>query len=510
VRLRKEIGALQAKRLDDPNAALDAFKSVLDEVPDDSAAIAAVTIIGETREDLSLTAADILEPVLRKGSQFQKLVQVLEMRASAQSDPADKSLTLKAMAQVLDGSLGRAADAQSVSIRALAETPEDAELYAEINRLAAASGGYGRYADALEERASAIFDAAVAQDLWRRLGRIAEIELQDDRRAINAYAKAGEQAGDDPDILEALDRLYARTGDHRRLSEVLERRVASVEDAKQQAELYYRLAKLQIDEFHERSQGLGTLKQALERDGHHRASREALESLTDDATLFEDAAEALESVYRAQNDNERLTSLHEKRISFAGSPRERTRIRLGLAKHLEEHSKDPKRAQAALEDALADDPTDVDVLGEIERLASANDAWASATARLSAAIVNAKDLTPDSARDAYVRLAAWYEDKLKNASEAERALDKALERDPENLEILRSIERIRRAPGRERDLVKSLRRLAELELDPQAASGSSSAKPRCSPRIRSRTPRSPRRCSGSLDEDEASRGRSRN
>ena len=31
---------------------------------------------------------------------------------------------------------------------------------------------------------------------------------------------------------------------------------------------------------------------------------------------------------------------------------------------------------------------------------------------------------------------------------------------------MRSIERIRRAPGRERDLVKSLRRLAELELDP--------------------------------------------
>src|SRR5262249_15479573 len=31
---------------------------------------------------------------------------------------------------------------------------------------------------------------------------------------------------------------------------------------------------------------------------------------------------------------------------------------------------------------------------------------------------------------------------------------------------LRSIERIRRAPGRERDLVQSLRRLAELELDP--------------------------------------------
>src|SRR5439155_25927381 len=170
--------------------------------------------------------------------------------------PGDKSATWKAMAKVLDASLGRAADAQSVLIRALAETPEDASLYAEIDRLAAVSGGYGRYADALEERAVGIFDAAIAQDLWRRLGKIAEVELNDDRRAIAAYAKAIEQAGDDPQILEALDRLYARTNDHRHLAEVLERRVAAVHEAKEQAELYYRLARLQIDEFQERHLGL--------------------------------------------------------------------------------------------------------------------------------------------------------------------------------------------------------------------------------------------------------------
>ena len=51
-------------------------------------------------------------------------------------------------------------------------------------RLAAASGGYPRYADALEDRAAATFDGAIAQDLWRRLGKIAETELLDDARAI--------------------------------------------------------------------------------------------------------------------------------------------------------------------------------------------------------------------------------------------------------------------------------------------------------------------------------------
>jgi hypothetical protein len=100
--------------------------------------------------------------------------------------------------------------------------------------------------------------------------------------------------------------------------------------------LLHRLAQLQIGEFQERSLGLATLRQALERDVDNRAARESLEGLTDDATLFEEAAEALEVVYRAQNDNARLTALHEKRISYAGSARERTRIRLDLAKLLED------------------------------------------------------------------------------------------------------------------------------------------------------------------------------
>jgi len=466
VRLQKDIGALFASKLDDPHAAVDAYKLVLDEVPSDDEAVEAVSRIGEAREDLSLLAADVLEPVLRSGGQHEKLVEVLEMKARAETDPVHRAATLKSMAHVLDAELKRPAQAQGVLMRALADVPDDRALHVAIDRLAGSSDGYSRYADVLEERASATFDAAISHDLWHRLGKIAEDELKDDRRAIRAYVKASDQGGDDADILAALDRLYLRTGNMRALAETLERRVAMESDAEQQSELFYRLAQLQLLAFQERSLGLGTLKQALERTPAHVLSREALEGLTADATLFEEAAEALESVYRSQGDDARLTALQEKRIGFAASARERTRIRLELARLLEERTKDPVRAQQVLEEALADDPTDLDVLAEIERLAAHNQGWASAAARLSSAIVNASDLTSDEARDSYVRLATWYEDKLKNPAAGEAALESALERDPENVEILRAIERIRRTPGRERDLVKSLRRLAELELDP--------------------------------------------
>ena len=138
------------------------------------------------------------------------------------------------------------------------------------------------YADALEERAAAIFDAAVAQDLWRRLGTVAETELKDDRRAISAYAKAGEQAGDDAEILAALDRLYERTKDYRgarRHARATGRPPQSTPSSRPSCSTAWPSS--QIDEFEERSQGLATLKQALEHDPDHGASREALEELTE-------------------------------------------------------------------------------------------------------------------------------------------------------------------------------------------------------------------------------------
>jgi golgin subfamily B member 1 len=465
VRLKGEIGDLHAKRLDDLNAALDAYREVLDEQPANAAAIEAVTEIGTSREDLSLTAADILEPVLRNASQFDRLVQVLDMRAHAQTDPTERAQTLRSIARVLDLSLSKPAEAQDVLTRALAETPEDEQLYTEIERLAAASGGFSRYADALEERASSIFDAVVAQEIWKRLGRIAEQQLEDDRRAIAAYVKAGEQAGEQPDILAALDRLYLRVGDAKALSEILERRTVVEPDAKQQAELFYRLAKLQVSESGKKQLGLATLKQALERDADHAGARETLEELTGEKDLFEEAAEALEAVYRAKGDNARLTSLFEKRIAFVDAPTDRTRMRLDLVRHLEDQLKDTRRAQQVLEDALADDPAEADVIAELERLAPINSGWASAAAKLSAAITSSRDLAPDAARDAYVRLAGWYERKLNNPAEGEASLEHALEKDPENVEILRAIEKMRRMPGRERDLVTTLRRLAELQTD---------------------------------------------
>jgi tetratricopeptide (TPR) repeat protein len=465
--LKKRIAALYAVELQDPQAALETYRDVL-ETGFDAEAAAAIRSIGETNDELRGDAANALEPVLRAAGRHDELAAVLELRLRAQSEPADRARTLRAMAEVAESALGDADRAQSALLRALAEEPQDAALHADIERLAARSGaeGWKRYADALQERAVAIFDAVVGADLFVRLGKVSEEKLDDPGRAAKAYVSAAERMGDDPGVLGSLDRLFARLGDTRALADVLERRIAVEAQPAVQADLLHRLASLQIDEFREKSQGLATLRQALERVPDHAASRAALEKLLEDDALFDDAFDALEMVLGALSLNEDLAKLYERRVTRARVTRDRTHARLALARVLEERAGDRARAQRAVEAAIVEDPADDEALQELERLAAANAAWAEAADALGGALeAAAQDMPAATRTDLWVRLAGWRRDKLQDARRAEDAFAKALVIDPENVDVLRSLEDIRRAPGRERELVHTLRTRARLEGD---------------------------------------------
>ncbi|HVW24349.1 MAG TPA: tetratricopeptide repeat protein [Polyangiaceae bacterium] len=467
--LRKEIAGILSSKLSSHEDALEAYGLVLSERPSDDAAIAAVRRLGEEHEHLRPMAAGILVPVLTASGRDEQLVDVLEMRLTTESEPGARAATLRAIAEVLDQKLKRAADAQTALLRAIAEQPDAADLHSEVERLADASaGGWSRYADSLGERAQATFDVTLARDLYTRLGRVAETKLSDDKRAVQAYTRAVEQVGDEPDLLEALDRLYARVGDGQALADVLERRVAIVESPSEQAVLHYRLAVLFITEFKDASRGLGSLRDALEKNPDHEDAIEELEALTDERDLFEEAAEILEHAYRSRGRTDRLAALFEKRVGFAETPLDRIDMRRNLARVLEDEAKDPAAAQRVLQQGLVDDPADTALLEQIERLAGITGNWQPAAQALREAIEKKLDLVPDVARDLLVRVAGWYRDRAGDERAAEKALEKALEFDAGSDDVLVQIEALQGGPGRERDLVQTMRRRAKLVLDDDA------------------------------------------
>lgn len=463
--IRKEIGSILASKLESYEDALEAYRLALAEAPTDGEVISAVREIGGGHEDLRRTVAEILVPVLEQSGRHSELVDVLELRLTIETEPTERVQTLRNVARVQEQNLGKQAEAESALLRAISEVPDDAELHVELERLSRATGGFGRYADALSDRAGSTFDPDVARELYVRLGRVAEHELKDDQRAVTAYKRAVEQAGDQSDLLDALDRLYSRLNEHEAVADVLERRVTVESSDERQADLYFRLAQLQIERFQEPARGLGSLRMALERVPAHDAAVTELEKLVDDQELFEEVSEILESVYRARGMTDRLAKLYEKRVSFADSVEARIDMRRSLARVLEEEVKDPRAAQRVIELGLAEAPEDTALLEELERLAPITGEWDKACQALQSAIALKSDLSPESGVELSMRLSRWYRDKALDNAAAEAALKRALEFDDTNDEVLQAVEQLQSAPGRELDLFGTLRRRAKLQVD---------------------------------------------
>jgi tetratricopeptide (TPR) repeat protein len=470
--LRSKIGDLYLAQFDNAIDALEQYRLVLEEDEQNEHAVAQVRIIGEKYEERRLEVAALLEPVLSAGGHHQDLVNVMELRYAAETDPADRARTLRAIALIQEEQLEQDQKARDTLLRALAETPEDATLHDDVQRLCELTGQWQGYADALRERAEAIFDAVVQTDLYTRLGRVADERLGDKPRAIEAYKKAADQAEDPKPLFEALDRLYGATENWTELGRVIERRIELELGGPEQAELQYRLGKLQIERFDDKSAGLAALRLAADLHAEHKGVREELEKLTDEQDLFEEVAEALDAMYRVAGDGPARARLRNKRISYAPTAADRVRLRLELAQMLEEESFDQKSAQDVVQEAFADDPTDPELLAQLERLASANgggDAWRRAADAVGEAVAAAlakgdaeAPVTPELARDLYLRSAGWYKDKVGDAAAAEKRLRAALEQDPKSSAVLLALEEIQRSPGREKDLVDTLRKLAEL------------------------------------------------
>src|SRR5690606_35985481 len=159
------------------------------------------------------------------------------------------------------------------------------------------------------------------------------------------------------------------------------------------------------------ARALASLRTALERAPEHDAAVTELEKLTEERELFDEAAEVLESVYRARGRTDRLSRLYEKRVEHADGVAERSEARRNYARVLEEDALDPRAAQRVIEQGVLESPDDGSMVDELERLAARTCEWKAAGDALASALEHNPELDAELAVELCLRLSEWLRER---------------------------------------------------------------------------------------------------
>ena len=352
VELTIEIARLLGGPLARPVEALDRWKAVLDEEPENPIAIAAVeAALHDT--DLRVMAADILRPVYDGTAQHQRLA-ALQLRAADWAD--DPGAKLRALGEVvrlrehlLDDKAG-AFDAQIQALRHAATEPELPQILADVERLADELGREADLIDAYREVAPNVLDSEIQRRLYLDVADLARAVRRDLNLASEYYLKVLDSQHDDTRALAALENIYREVGDTDKLVQILLRQAdssaADVEDRVaalvEAAGLYIKLGRP--------DDAIGTWEQVL-----------AL------APERRDAVEALEALYREQGRWPDVVDLYERRLGFATSVEEAVTLRVQLGEIHEKHLHDVEAAIDNYSAALSGDPRNNQALAAVER-----------------------------------------------------------------------------------------------------------------------------------------------
>ncbi len=210
--MRVRAAGLAAGPLGDRARAIDLYRGVLEETPDDADALAQLAALFEQEERLS----DLL--ALRKRA------------LAATTDPARRLAMRLDIARLVGELEARGGRLEALEAN-LEEQPGHAASIAAITALLREKHAFGALAELLTAQAQRVEkagDATRGAALWGAVAELAEHDLRDVPRALVTLRKVVALAPSTA-ALDALARLHAGRGEHRAAVDWIERRLASSE-----------------------------------------------------------------------------------------------------------------------------------------------------------------------------------------------------------------------------------------------------------------------------------------
>jgi tetratricopeptide (TPR) repeat protein len=444
--IQAAIATVHEEMLGNPEAAVQAWREVLDVDPTNRRALEALDRLF-TRlsrwQDLSDNLQTRLS--LAESTEEQTVIQ-LRLALVREERMADMPGSIEIYRQILerDNSNGDAITA----LERLIEHHEHAQVIADIldpvyRELAA----YDRLAYAFEVLARNATDTARKVELLHRIAEIQETALDQPDHAFATFTRALAQDPGHQDTIDQLDRLSRVLRRHEDFVAVLEQYIETTNDAIARVALHRRAASVAEER-------LTIVPQAI---GH----QEAILGL--DPQNIE-AASALERLYGVSEKPAELAGVFLRKAEILSDVEERKDYLLRAAEIFETLLERPQDAIAAYTRITEIDDTDVPSLDALVRLFITHERWA----ELLGVYVKKADLVvePDEKKQIFFDMATVYEGQLSDPVNAIAAYNKVLELDPADVTAIERLDHLYQVQGSWTELLGVLEREADLASDP--------------------------------------------
>ncbi|MEO7111365.1 MAG: hypothetical protein ABI183_13085, partial [Polyangiaceae bacterium] len=447
------LGQVQEGKLSNLDAAIAAYRDVLNAAPEHEATLAALETIF-ARGDKQVEVAEILEPLYRQMSEWQKLAGVYEAQLAgipATGTDANKEERLAAyyrIAELHEEKLLDPVTTLQTYVRVLKEAPLDERTSDDLPRLAATvDQGWETLANAYADVLGMHEDPTVQRAIGKRLAKTFEDELADVAKAEETYKYVLSVEPLDLDALTNLDRIYLSLEQWPELAQTLEQRVKAVAQAgdenRELVDLYARLGEIYETR-------LTKIPDAI------RAYRKIFDEL--DKT-HEGAIGALGRIYELQGSWTELNTVYERELANASGDVAEAEIRAKLAHLAADKLADPTRAIETWKIVLDLRGEDPEALRALANLYEGQAQWRDLVEILEREF----EIAPgdDDRVNILTRRARVFTDKLSNDALALEDWNRVLDIDYANLAALRSMAAIRRRQQDANELVQALHQIVD-------------------------------------------------
>lgn len=350
----------------------------------------------------------------------------------------EKLASLRELARVQEERLGQKDVAFLAVCRALQIDASDDTLREEVERLADETGSHEELAAVFEEVADALPRGPLAERMYATLARVHDTRLDDAQSAEAAFRKILEFDPTNATALDGLSAMFQRRGNHREYIVALEQKLEAAGSIEARKGILKEISRVYDEQLGDLDEAAGALQRALE---------------------MEPDLETLGV----------LTALHRRRKAFtdvaftllrardlAATSEERARIQVEVAGVYERDLGDDDSAVAAYRQALEYEPAHREALEALERLHTKLDQ----PADLLAIYERMLELSQDYRERVRVlfRSATLWEDKYQNPANADVCIEGVLAIDPQNVQAIKTLIRLRRMQGRWEDLISAYER----------------------------------------------------